>query len=637
MGTPCSIGDVGPGEVPAQPDHLPAARAQTHSEFTGSGRTVVGVKHSRSLLALVGVVSLAVTSACSGDSTETATDSSATGDTVESSTAASDESASDENAADHDDPADYEWDASSAVEISLDGDTATASSEAVSIDGSTVTISAAGTYILSGSLADGQVVVETDDEELVRLVLDGADITSSTTAPIAIADADKAVVVLADGSDNLLTDSSNYAFPDAETDEPNAALFSAADLTVTGEGSLTVEANFNDGIASKDGLIIDSGTIVVDAVDDGIRGKDYLVVKDGSITVDAGGDGLKSDNTEDASMGYVSVAGGTVDITSGGDGIDAETDVLTSGGEIAITSGGGSTGQLAEDASAKAIKGVVSVVIDAGTFALDAADDAVHSNSAVTINGGSFTIATGDDGVHADETLDVNDGTIDITSSFEGLESAVMTINGGDISIQSSDDGLNVAGGTDGSGQQGPPGGPGEGRPAADTFGATGDHSMTINGGTIVVVADGDGLDANGSVTMTGGTVVIHGPTSDFNGALDYDGSFTLTGGILVAAGSAGMAQSPTSSDQPVIGLRFDDVQPAGTLVHVQDADGTGVLTFEPAKDFQTVVFSSPGLTSGATYDVYLEGSASGEAAGGLLDPGTYTPGTKAGSITASG
>ena len=156
----------------------------------------------------------------------------------------------------HDQADDLDWNADDAAEIMLGGDSATASGEGVSVDGSTVTISAAGTYVLSGTLTDGQAVVKSAGEGTVRLVLDGVDIHSSTTAPIAVLAADEVVVVLADGTENRLNDEASYTFADTSTDEPNATLFSAADLTIGGTGSLIVTGNTADGIASKDGLVI---------------------------------------------------------------------------------------------------------------------------------------------------------------------------------------------------------------------------------------------------------------------------------------------------------------------------------------------------------------------------------------------
>lgn len=475
------------------------------------------------------------------------------------------ENAAAANSQTHDDEQDHQWDDTGVTEISLNGGGMTVSGEGVTVDGNQATITAGGAYQIRGSLDDGQIIVDTADEEIVQLILNGATIHNTAGAPLVINNAEEVVIILADGSQNFLSDAAAYTFASAEEDEPNAALFSKADLTIYGSGSLTVTGNYNDGIASKDGLVIAGGVIAVTAVDDGIRGKDYLVVEDGSLTITAQGDGLKADNEEDASKGYIAIEAGVFHITSGGDAVQAQTDVLISGGEFTLLTGGGSNGRLAETDSAKGIKGVVNVNIDGGTFAIDAADDAVHSNGSLVVNGGAFVITSGDDGMHADASLTINAGSIHISHSYEGIESAVITINGGDIAIVSNDDGLNVAGGVDGSGMNMGPGfggGPG-GRPnrggaapggatGQDAFTYTGSYYLYINGGTVYIEAAGDGIDVNGAIEMTGGVVVVNGPTEQMNGALDYDALFTITGGFFVAAGSAGMAQAPgAASTQP--------------------------------------------------------------------------------------
>ena len=158
-------------------------------------------------------------------------------------------------------------DSTSATSISLAGDTISVAGEGAVVDGSSVTITAAGTYTLSGTLNNGQVIVETDDEEPVVLILNGVDITYSTSAPIFVSNAEKVVITLADGTENVVTDGETYLFADAETDEPNAAIFSKDDLTINGSGSLTVYANYNNGITSKDDLKIISSNITVNAVE----------------------------------------------------------------------------------------------------------------------------------------------------------------------------------------------------------------------------------------------------------------------------------------------------------------------------------------------------------------------------------
>ena len=276
------------------------------------------------------------------------------------------------------------------------------------------------------------------------------------------------------------------------------------------------------------------------------------------------------------------VEGGTLAVTAGGDAITAQSQVLVQEGTFDLVAGGGSTAVIDATFSAKGIKSATGVHIDGGTFTIDAADDAIHANDSVVIAGGVFDITTGDDGIHADKTLTIEDGAITIARSYEGIESAVITINGGALRIAASDDGINVAGGNDGSGMMRAV--CRAGRQAREVFSYDGDYYLYVNGGDIYVNATGDGWMSTAAV-MTGGTLVVDGPSENMNAALDYDAIFTLSGGTLVAAGSAGMAQAPGStSTQAVLLLNLDAVQPAGTLIHIQDSQGRDVLTFATAR-----------------------------------------------------
>ncbi len=237
---------------------------------------------------------------------------------------------------------DSSWNSSETSRITLKGNSISLDGDGAVVDGSKIAITSAGTYIISGTLDEGQVIVNTKDKEIVKLILNGVDITSSSTAPIYIMKAKKIVIVLADGTDNYVTDGDSYTLDDPELNEPNAAIFSKCDLTVNGNGSLTVNANYNNAITSKDELRITGGTITVNSVNDGIRGRDFIAIKGGTITVNAEGDGMQSNNDEDSERGFVSIEGGTINITAGKDGIQAETSVIVSGGNITISSGGGS-------------------------------------------------------------------------------------------------------------------------------------------------------------------------------------------------------------------------------------------------------------------------------------------------------
>jgi hypothetical protein len=534
--------------------------------------------------------------------------------------------------------------------IEFEGSSITFAGSGATVNDNIITITSAGMYSISGNLDDGQIIVNTEDKETVRLVLNGVDIACSTSTPIYVINAEKTVITLADGTENYVTDGDSYIFEDTESDEPNAAVFSKDDLTINGNGSLTVNANYNNGITSKDDLKITGGNIIVNAVNDGIKGKDSIAVKDGIITVNAGGDGMQSHNDEDPEKGYVSIEDGTLNITAGADGIQAATGILIEDGNITISSGGGSinssdkndwgmwgkkndSNESSDDnsdaVSAKGIKAAVDVTIENGTINIDSSDDSIHSNSSLRINGGNITLTSGDDGIHSDSTLEINGGELNITKSYEGIESAILTFNEGNIHLVASDDGINAAGGNDGSSMNG--------RPGQNNFNASMDYHTYINGGYIFIEARGDGIDSNGLIDMTGGVALVNGPTSNGNGALDYAGAFNITGGFFVAAGSSGMAQAPsTSSTQYSVMHNFASVQTAGTMVHIESEDGEEILTFVPTKEYQSVVFSSPELENEVTYIVYTGGNSTGTVIDGLYSDGTYIAGTEITSFTIS-
>ncbi len=532
----------------------------------------------------------------------------------------------------HETEADYTWDEAEVVEIILADDASSAVSQAVKITGNQISITASGTYRLTGKLSDGQVLVESEDDDVVRLILSGVDINSSSSAPIYLKAAEKAVIVLADGTQNILTDTANYVYASADEDEPKATLFSNDDLTIYGSGMLTVIGQYNDAISSDDGIVINGASINIQAVDDGLRGKDYLVIKDASLEVVSGGDGLKSDDDDAEKPGQIQISDSTLTIDSLGDAIAAEGSVTILSGDFTIDSGDSSFDP--NSMSAKGIKGLVSVVIEGGTFFIDAVDDALHSNGDITINSGSFTIASGDDGMHADLSLTINGGEIMITESYEGLEAQVVTLNGGEITLTASDDGINSAGGADGSGMNGGWGMLG-GQAPWERDGATGDYWVYINGGNVYVNAGGDGIDSNGSIEMTGGVLLVDGPTMNGNGPLDYMGTFNINGGTLVAVGSLGMAQAPsTSSTQPSIFIGLNQTLPASTLIHLQTASGQSVMTYAPSKEYQSVLISCPELEIGETYSLFTGGFSSGEIDNNLYLNGEYQPGTELTQLT---
>jgi hypothetical protein len=288
--------------------------------------------------------------------------------------------------------------------------------DGATVKGDVVTITTAGTYLLSGSLGDGQVVVNSPGDGKVKLVLDGVDIASATTSPVVVTGADEAVVILADGSENTLSDSPAASADDEKPDAPTATLFSAADLTIAGTGSLTINGKSKDGIASKDGLVILGGTVNVDALDDAIAGKDYLVIDDGTLFVTAGGDGLKSNGDTPGELGWIRVDGGAATVEAVSDGVAAEGAITVTGGTVEV---------------AKSDDGVQARVIDlsGGTLSIAAIGDGIKAGSGTAAPGAPKVV---EDGVK----LTVSDGTVIIDASGDGIDSkGTATITGGVVTI----------------------------------------------------------------------------------------------------------------------------------------------------------------------------------------------------------
>lgn len=468
-------------------------------------------------------------------------------------------------------------------------------------------IKSGGVYSFSGTLSNGQIIVEAKDED-VTIILDGVNITCQNSSPIYVKKAKKVIINVKENSINTLIDSTKYDV--SSDDEPNGTIFSTSDLIINGSGKLFITSNYQDAIVSKDGLKIINTNIDIKSVDDGIRGKDYVVLSNANINLEVDGNGIKSTNDTDNSLGYIIIDGGNIIINAGLDGIQAETNMQINNGNLNITTGGGSSnasinndwGKWHTDnttsESAKALKAGLSILINNGTATINSSDDAIHSNGSIVINNGSFEISSGDDGIHADNGISINNGIINITKSYEGIEGTIINIAGGTINVVASDDGMNVAGGVDSSSQH---------RPGANEFVTNSENKLTITGGNIIVKASGDGLDSNGDIEMSNGNVLVYGPTNSGNGALDYNGKFTITGGVLVASGSSGMAQSVSStSTQNTVMVTFNAVQPSNSVVTINDSNGT-ILTFNSIKTYQTIVVSTPKLVKNNSYNIYVD------------------------------
>ncbi|HEM5124012.1 TPA: carbohydrate-binding domain-containing protein [Streptococcus suis] len=361
------------------------------------------------LYSSVTLMSLGVLAACSTASSSTTTSSSvATSQTSVATSSSSTSSSSSSSSID--------WSALPTTEVTLSNDG--------------LKITEGGTYILTGSTTAG-VTVETDAN--VRIILAGAEISSSDTAAINVIKADNVELEIKDGTSNTVKDTSNHSDTNIER-----AIHVEADLTITGNGNLTVEGNFQDGIVSTDDLVINASKINVTAVDDGIRGKDSLTINGGTIDVTAGGDGIKSTNDTDTTKGYTRITGGDITVKAGDDAIKAETALTIDGGTITVPE------------SLEALEGT-NITINGGTLDVYGSDDAINAASTtstdifIKVTGGDLKVAVGSgdtDAFDANGDIYISGGTIDVTAptsafDFDGtaeLTGGTVTVNGEQIS-----------------------------------------------------------------------------------------------------------------------------------------------------------------------------------------------------------
>lgn len=507
------------------------------------------------------------------------------------------------------------YDEEKSVNIKLADNGTTSDSDTVKISDNIVTITEEGTYVLTGALTDGMVIVEVKDTEKVQLVLNGVEITNETSAAIYVRSADKVFITTTENAENVLENGGEYtAIDDNNID---AVIFSKSDLTLNGTGSLMINAEAGHGIVSKDDLVLTSGTYEIQSASHGLSGKDSVRVANGTYTITSEKDGIHAENADDDSLGFVYLAEGNFEIVAKGDGISAGNWLQSDGGTYTIIAGDGSenvqkNGQKWEfgprgeqentaeenSVSMKGIKAAGDLTVTAGKYDLNTADDSIHSNANTTISGGEWTIASGDDGIHGNSATTISGGTIEITQSYEGIEGLSIDITGGDIQLVSSDDGLNAAGGNDSSGFEGPGG---------DQFAAEDGAYIHISGGKLKVNASGDGIDSNGELTISSGETYVSGPTNNGNGTLDYSGTAKITGGIFVGAGSSGMAQSfGEDSTQGVIFVAMNS-QSSKSAITLLDADKKEIVSWTPDKEYTSVIISAPSVKEGGQYTLTAE------------------------------
>lgn len=490
---------------------------------------------------------------------------------------------------------DPSYDEATATKVALSDAGTSVEGAGVRAEGSVVTLSAEGTYVVSGELTNGGLVVDAGDEDKVQLVLADVRIHNETGPAICVENADKCFLTLAEGTDNALSDGATYDLA-GDDDNRDAVVFSRDDLTLNGTGSLEVTGSYKHGICSNDDLRITGGTLNVTSKEDAFRGKDCIKVADGDITVDAGDDAFHSD-------AFFYAKGGTVNVVACYEGYEGEQ-----------------------------------VIIDGGEHTIAASDDALNAALPDSDSEGADSVQTQADAPSPREG-DMPGGEGQQQMPPDGTD-GMSQRDGEGLSGRSEPpvrgDGIPVgeASGTDGPDafgvdafDAGVPGGeapdadaPGGGAFGGDAFGAVADAGgmatssesclIQINGGTVTLAAAFDAIDSNGNVEINGGTVLVSGPDKGMDGALDYDLRAQVNGGTVLMAGSVGSTSGLDASAQPVMLAQV--AGSAGDEVVLADADGNVLATVNAAYGFSTMLVSSPAVAEGASFSVTVGGEAFG-------------------------
>lgn len=440
--------------------------------------------------------------------------------------------------------------------IELNGTFATCQSNAVEIKGTIITIKDEGTYVVSGALDNGMIIVDSEDTDKTQIVLNGVSIHNDIFAAIYIKQSDKVFLTLEEGTENILSSGDSFEVIDEE--EIDGVIYSKDDLTLNGKGSLSIKSPGGHGIVSKDDLIITGGNYVIDATSHGLSANDMLGIADGNFMIASGEDSVHCDMN-------IYIENGTFEINAKDDAIHADETLLVSGGKINITNS------------------------YEGLEALD-----------IKVSGGDILIVASDDGLNAAGGTD--------SSGFGGMGNDQF---GGPGGRPEGEQGGRPSGhggapggqeNSDGQGNQGGFGGMNSG---------SSDGSILITGGNLSIKAYGDGIDANGTLEITGGSVIVCGPTQGDTATLDYDVSGIISGGTFIGTGGQMMAQTFSDSEQGVIGVQVGNQQ-AGTLITLTDSSGNVVISHEPELPFAIVILSSPEIQKGETYTITV-GELSGD------------------------
>ena len=317
------------------------------------------------------------------------------------------------------------FDETNSTKITLSGDSAEAEGSGVTVDGTTITISQEGTYVFSGSLNDGQIIVAAADTQKVQIVLNGVDITNDDSAVIWVQSADKVFITLASGTENTLSDTGAEYVQTDDSSNVDGVIFSKDDITFNGSGTLNINANYANGIVGKDDVKFTGGTYNVTAAANAIEGKDSVRIKDGTFNLVAGSekDGIHTSNEEEAGKGYIYIQGGDITISAQDDGIHAGTVLYIAGGLVTVNE------------SYEGLEGDTIDILD-GTISVTSSDDGLNASTSTSQDSPGFGQMGG--GMDNDENayIHIYGGNVYVNAAGDGIDSnGNLYVDGGYVVV----------------------------------------------------------------------------------------------------------------------------------------------------------------------------------------------------------
>ena len=505
------------------------------------------------------------------------------------------------------------YDESQASQITLADQTATVTGQGASFSDQTLTISQAGTYVLTGSGKNLKLVVEAADTDQVHLVFQNLTLEGEGTL-LQINKAQEVVISLAEGSQNALTESQA-----SDDEKVKATIHSQVPLTLNGTGSLTLTALTKNALEVEDDLKVLGGTYTVKAANHGFKAEGALDIEAATLTIEAGKDGLHAEHDETTERANISLNPTQLSIAATEDGVDAGNELTIKGGTITVS-------QSEEGLEARVIRQL------GGDVTIKSSDDGVNASA------GSSSKTSDTSATSKTTEASATSNSADTSSSASQATSDSATASAPDSQAaadpaatsqpdQASED-KNQTPPAPPAGQAPPQGG----QPPQDGQGPGGmppggqeesDPSLQIilEGGTLTVDAEGDGIDSNGTVTISGGSLVVNGSVHDGNGPLDASGDSTITGGTVWALGTSDMLQG-FAQESTQASITANIAGTAGQTLIILDANGKEVARQTASKDFQAVIMSSADLVDGQTYTIQVDGTTQ-TATAALVTPVT--------------